>query len=1209
DGFPDRLLGGKNSFPDPWKVYLSDGRNGFSAGPIDWANPSGSEGDGSNGDIQTRNNTGVLADLVDLNGDGLPDRVVKDARTAWKVWFNTGKGFESVARPWANPSGDIKGAYEYIRAVGSQSVLADLADINGDGLPDRIVEGASNSDTFRVYLNLGDGFAEVPITWANPSGSQGFKHPRDLSTGGQTLSDFVDLDGDGLLDRLTGTATDDLWGVYRYDGEKPDLLTGILNGTGGVLEIRYQASTRYLDAQGNRASPDLPFPIQTVLEVRRHDGIDTADDMVTTYAYQGGFYDAPSREFRGFSEVSAIEGDSGDPGSTITVTRFYQDDALKGQVDRVEVRDGSGTLLSEVRNYFLLPPNPDHAVVSAASGGAAHIALVKRAEATLYGATAQATTAVSFRYDALGNVLEKIEEGEVPPGGAPDGDERKTCVTYAPSGPAYRGGFPTEIALVAGDVPCGAQPMSRTRFAYAQATDPDGFWTSRKDWLTDSVHGIDTEVETIRDADPYGNLLSLTDPRGHATTVAYDGEPDCPSDPAASGLHTFPCVIRNAKGHAQAFLHDPGTGRLSARTDPGGHRTLVDHDDLGRVTSVRVLESGAPAALVLREYAYPALPGEPVPQEGTWGVTQGAGAQNLRRIDYALASASPLRDEGLEARDFLDGLGRPVLSRRDGDDRRPVDVETDYDGRDHLRRQFLPHFGDGDPSPGFTEFTYDALGRVTAVRHPKGNCTATAYDAFAEIVELREGCDPAATVVAHRESRRDAYGNVVDVREFPDPGDLSAFLRTNYSYDALDNLIEIRDACANDPAACDPSRPATQRHVTEFTYDSLSRKVRVADPALGSWDYLHDAVGNLVRQKDARPSPLYSEINFTYDEINRLVAKDYQDPGQRDLSFVYDEGLNGTGRLTGVTDEAGAVSYGYDGRGNLVHFIRDFTYKNKRFEFFYTYDNLGRPLDIEFPKDNSGVSIGRITHAYLDGLGRQTPFIQSVSGVTGGIPAGYLVEPGVSYDASGNLTGYVDGAGVAMLAGHDPQTSQITFRWAVGDTVWMAQQYEYDATTGYLESFSNVVDGAPGQSFPEYDGLGRLVRAIGPWGPDAAPAEAAYAYDAIDNLTLKDSVAAAPATAKSLLYEHPVNPHAVTRLHAGAAGTPQDFAYDANGNLIQKVTTNSVRTYGWDQDNRLVRVQQNGMGTRQFTYDYRGERVLSAWGSLKLFMPTGDFEW
>ncbi|MDP3940091.1 MAG: SpvB/TcaC N-terminal domain-containing protein, partial [Deltaproteobacteria bacterium] len=98
DGFPDRLLGGKNSFPDPWKVYLSDGRNGFSAGPIDWANPSGSEGDGSNGDIQRRNNTGVLADLVDLNGDGLPDRVVKDARTAWKVWFNTGKGFESVAR-------------------------------------------------------------------------------------------------------------------------------------------------------------------------------------------------------------------------------------------------------------------------------------------------------------------------------------------------------------------------------------------------------------------------------------------------------------------------------------------------------------------------------------------------------------------------------------------------------------------------------------------------------------------------------------------------------------------------------------------------------------------------------------------------------------------------------------------------------------------------------------------------------------------------------------------------------------------------------------------------------------------------------------------------------------------------------------------------------------------------------------------------------
>ena len=80
-----------------------------------------------------------------------------------------------------------------------------------------------------------------------------------------------------------------------------------------------------------------------------------------------------------------------------------------------------------------------------------------------------------------------------------------------------------------------------------------------------------------------------------------------------------------------------------------------------------------------------------------------------------------------------------------------------------------------------------------------------------------------------------------------------------------------------------------------------------------------------------------------------MTLKDYKtDPTQTDVLFTYDgsndgDATNPKGRLTGVTDAAGGVKYGYDARGNMTHSIRDYTFANKRFEFSYTYDNLNAP--------------------------------------------------------------------------------------------------------------------------------------------------------------------------------------------------------------------------------------------------------------------------
>src|SRR3990167_8969487 len=91
-------------------------------------------------------------------------------------------------------------------------VFSELLDINGDGKPDRILEGLGGDQEWYVQLNNGSGFDQA-VKWngiiqllphytssANYAirarNDQGDKDIQEL------VSDLVDLDGDGLPDRV-----------------------------------------------------------------------------------------------------------------------------------------------------------------------------------------------------------------------------------------------------------------------------------------------------------------------------------------------------------------------------------------------------------------------------------------------------------------------------------------------------------------------------------------------------------------------------------------------------------------------------------------------------------------------------------------------------------------------------------------------------------------------------------------------------------------------------------------------------------------------------------------------------------------------------------------------------------------------------------------------------------------------------------------------
>jgi RHS repeat-associated protein len=81
------------------------------------------------------------------------------------------------------------------------------------------------------------------------------------------------------------------------------------------------------------------------------------------------------------------------------------------------------------------------------------------------------------------------------------------------------------------------------------------------------------------------------------------------------------------------------------------------------------------------------------------------------------------------------------------------------------------------------------------------------------------------------------------------------------------------------------------------------------------------------------------------------------------------------------------------------------------------------------------------------------------------------------------------------------------------------------------------------------------------------------------------------------------NPHAVTQIANGLSTTT--FAYDNNGNVVQKTLDGTTTTYVWDYANRLIGLGVGG-ATTTYGYDAFGARVLQTGTSTTTIYP---FKW
>lgn len=267
---------------------------------------------------------------------------------------------------------------------------------------------------------------------------------------------------------------------------------------------------------------------------------------------------------------------------------------------------------------------------------------------------------------------------------------------------------------------------------------------------------------------------------------------------------------------------------------------------------------------------------------------------------------------------YYDGAGR-VTTEVEATETGPAATSYAYDPAGNVVSVVMPS-PRSDAGVVAFHYDFDALGRVVEFRPPIGAVTRLTYDG--PIVE-REQLVADDSAPGYERLAHDAFGRLVAVTERTDAGEAT----TVYEYDANDNVERIVDADGVE---------TTLEHDLAGRRIALHRPAAIGSPAThNTWRYFYDLHGNLVGELaphvgDDQPgdptAPLYLS-SWTYDAVDRVTS--YR-PAPRNLSsldrarlgvgvttYHYDDTAreNGMGRLTRVTMPYATFEYDYEARG------------------------------------------------------------------------------------------------------------------------------------------------------------------------------------------------------------------------------------------------------------------------------------------------------
>lgn len=390
-----------------------------------------------------------------------------------------------------------------------------------------------------------------------------------------------------------------------------------------------------------------------------------------------------------------------------------------------------------------------------------------------------------------------------------------------------------------------------------------------------------------------------------------------------------------------------------------------------------------------------------------------------------------------------------------------------------------------------TTYTYDANGNLTGVTDPLNRQTTNVYDALNRLSQVSN----------------------------PDTGVVK------YAYDGLDQLKQVTDP---------------RNLVTSYTRDGLSNLSQTVSPDTGTTNVTYDAAGNVLTSTDAKGQ----KTTYTYDALNRVLTISYSggtSPAQS-VTYQYDQGVNGLGHLTSMTDITGTTSFSYDAHGRLLTETKvayAATYVTR-----YSYDAQGKLTSMTYPS-------GRLVSYSYDTIGRVSQVSTTLSGQTQVLVSGITYHPfggvksmlrgnGKTYtrlvDQDGRIASYTVN-GKSMSIGYNPASEIALITDSTNPT--LAASYSYDP----MSRLTNYTQGSISQGFV-YDKVGnRTSQTVG-------ATSTTYGYAATSNRLASTQVGA--AAAKTVTQD--VN-------GATTSDGVKQYAYDIRGRMSQATTAQGTVNY------------------------------------------------
>jgi RHS repeat-associated protein len=1197
DGLPDKF--NTNSFE------LNIG-NGF-AGNDSWGSDIKPEGVGSGfglgGGISlfrgsfefgvnfSSNTSTTTKELVDINGDGLADKVVYAGNSA-TVYLNLGDRMSTTPLNLNFQNGnDIH--KDVSISVGGNAAGTIL-------IPIPIVAGVSG---LKLNVTLGV--------------SKGASTSRSHAT-------FKDMNGDGYPDFVTSDDTDNIKVQLNQIGAA-NLLKKVSTPMGGSWEVAYERV-------GNTYNmPQSKYVLKSVItnDGFTGDNAYSPDVSKVTVDYEGPYYSRRERSFYGFRQVTTNQIDTKQGGASSnvvyrkTIQRFHNNNYyLKGLLNTERLIDANDkTWTVNVSNYSLKQLKDTNSDFTIKYGEdektyqnfACFVAVYNTNSNFTEGDTGWKTKNTNFKkYDEWGNAVEVEDSGDTDIGAS---EILTSKVAYTLVNPSLYIVMPTSVKNTASNV-------TREKKADYNANGDLSKMTILNQGINYSVYDFEY--------DGYGNITKSTGPanlQGQRFFHQYTYD---------DNVKTYPVKVQDAFGYSSKTKYDFRFGVPTYTEDINLQPMKYVYDAKARTTEITgpyELFNNIPWTI---KFEYNPITNAPL------------NATNAQSFAITKHYDPEYADNTINTIAIADGFGGAVQVKKTGDIHNQGlkyivagKVEADAFGR--ALKTYYPTLE--DISSSNTQYNtavdnieptmnqYDVLDRAVYTKLPGENLFSTITYGFGTDVQGRNMFETIFKdeLGSIKKTYTDIKGRTTSVHEVSNTGDI----KSQFTHDAIGEILQVKDVNNN---------------ITTSVYDDLGRRKSYTHPDSGTTSYKYDRASNMV----AKDNSAGEVVEYSYD-YTRLKEVKYPIYPENNVKYYYGNALdasamdnNAVGRLWYQTDATGTQYLKYGRLGELTYQRRSVAVPGAQVYWFGTewqYDTWNRIKTITYPDGEKLTykydKAGNLNNVASLKDGNSYPMINSI---------GYDKFEQRVYLKNGNNTEttYEYETNRRRLLKMYAKNANRFFMQNV-------YQYDVISNVMQIHNNAPVVNGLLGGGTNYafgYDDLYRMTSASGNWRGINTQAQeerhrytVAMSYDNMHNIMSKTQkhewttgatnnnwTAMEPTSYRlNYKYDNPAHPHAPTTIidepnlvPSSTCCNPDDpgvkfqhYKYDAKGNpiTIEQETctyTEAKAVYQWDEENRLRFVDTNPStpevdGAAIYTYDAGGERIIKdVMYSGMLFRTRGE---